>query len=238
MTCPPGRAAFVVLAGGSGTRLGAAGNKVYLPVAGRPLLSWSLRWADDVPAVGPVVLVVRAGDEAAAADAVAAAGLAREVEVVTGGRTRHGSELAALDLLAARIGAGELDVVAIHDGARPLAGAALLRDVLDAAADHGGAVPTVPAPQVWRHDPVTGGLSRAEVHAVQTPQGFRAAPLLAAYAASRAGDPDGTDTAGVVERHGDLRVRALPGSPDNLKVTFAADVPRAEALLAERVRTG
>ena len=72
---------------------------------------------------------------------------------------------------------------------------------------------------------------RTDMVRVQTPQAFRAAPLLAAYAASRAGEADGTDTAGVVERHGDLVVKAIPGSEANLKVTFAADVPRAEALL-------
>ncbi|MFI7586631.1 2-C-methyl-D-erythritol 4-phosphate cytidylyltransferase [Spongisporangium articulatum] len=226
-------AAFVVLAGGSGSRFGAASNKVYLPVAGRPVIAWSLAWTAEVPEVGPVVLVIRPGEEDDAAAAVSAAGLpSGSVEVVHGGDTRHRSEQAALDLLRARIDAGEIDVVAIHDGARPLAGAALLAEVITVARVHGGAVPTVPEPRAWRFAPDGRLVPPVEaLHAVQTPQAFRAGPLLTAYDAATAAGTEGTDTASALEGVPGVRVVSVPGHADNLKVTFAPDLSRAEDLL-------
>jgi 2-C-methyl-D-erythritol 4-phosphate cytidylyltransferase len=233
--CRAAAAAFVVLAGGSGTRLGSEQNKVYLPLAGRPVISWSLSWAADVPEVGRVVLVIRPQDEQQAADAVEAAGLTGVVEVVAGGVTRHRSEQAALDHLSWPICAGSIDVVAIHDGARPLAGAALLQQVIQAAAAHGGAVPTLPEERAWPVD--TGGHLHPPdadhgLHRVQTPQAFRAAPLLEAYAAALRDGTEGTDTSAALEGLPGIQVVAVPGRPENLKVTFADDLLRAEKLLS------
>jgi 2-C-methyl-D-erythritol 4-phosphate cytidylyltransferase len=232
--CRAGAAAFVVLAGGSGSRVGSELNKVYLPLAGRPVLSWSLAWATQVPEVGRVVLVIRPRDEQSAAVAVAAAGLTGVVEVVAGGSTRHRSEQAALDHLSRPIRAGSIDVVVIHDGARPLAGAGLLRDVILAAARHGGAVPTLPESSAWPVD-ASGRLRSPDadhaLHRVQTPQAFRAGPLLAAYAAALRAGVEGTDTSAALEGLPEIRVVSVPGHPDNLKVTFADDLLRAAALL-------
>ena len=231
-------AALVVLAGGSGSRFGHGQNKVYLPLAGRPVISWSLRLALEVDAFGPVVLVIRPDDGGAATAAVEAAELDRPVQIVPGGATRHGSELAALDALAGRVATGEVDVVAVHDGARPLAGADLTRRVVLAARDRGGAVPTVPVTGVWRRDSF-GALVRPEggigLHRVQTPQAFRAAPLLEAYERSRVAGFEGTDTAATLEQFAPgLEVVAVPGHEDNLKVTFGADLAAAEELVRTR----
>lgn len=232
--CRPGAAAFVVLAGGSGTRVGSDRNKVYLPVAGKPVISWSLGWAAEVPEVGRVVLVIRPQDEDLAAEAVAAADLTDTVEIVLGGVTRHQSEQAALNHLSWPICAGSIDVVAIHDGARPLAGSGLLRQVIQVAAAHGGAVPTLGEPDAWSVDP--GGRlvppdPGHQLHRVQTPQAFRAAPLLDAYAAALRDGVEGTDTSAALEGRSGVRVVAVPGHADNLKVTFADDLHRAQQLL-------
>jgi 2-C-methyl-D-erythritol 4-phosphate cytidylyltransferase len=233
--CRPGAAAFVVLAGGSGTRVGSELNKVYLPLAGRPVISWSLSWATQVPEVGRVVLVIRPQDEQTAAEAVEVAGLTGVVEVITGGVTRHRSEQAALDHLSWPICAGSIDVVVIHDGARPLAGAPLLQQVIQAAAAHGGAVPTLPEDTAWPVDAV-GRLhppaSAQGLHRVQTPQAFRAGPLLEAYAAAMRNGTEGADTSAALEGVDGVTVVAVPGRPENLKVTFADDLIRAEQLLA------
>jgi 2-C-methyl-D-erythritol 4-phosphate cytidylyltransferase len=237
-TCRPGAAAFVVLAGGSGTRLGAGRNKVYLPLAGRPVLSWSLAWAAEVPEVGPVVLVIRPEDEEQAVRAVVAAGLTGAVELVTGGATRHRSEQAALDHLSGPILAGSIEVVVIHDGARPLAGSQLLRTVIRAAAVHGGAVPTLPEETAWAVDP-TGRLRPPELdqalHRVQTPQAFRAAALLEAYAAALRNGVEGTDTSAALEGWAGVRVVSVPGHSNNFKVTFPDDLLNAEKLLSPGV---
>ena len=126
------RAAIVVLAAGAGTRVGAEVNKVLLPLAGVPVVARSVRTASEVPGVVRVVLVVRDGEQDAVRTAVEPhLGLKPpEVAMVTGGATRHLSEWAALSLLASAIEAGDVDVVAMHDAARPLASAALYEAVL------------------------------------------------------------------------------------------------------------
>lgn len=220
-------AAAVVLAGGSGTRLGAEGNKVYLPLAGRPLLSWALEAFATAPEIGRLVLVARPADRGPARRAAAAV-TGREVEIVDGGEHRHASEWAALQLLAPAIRAGEIDVVAIHDGARPVVAPALVAATVAAAREHGAAVPGVPLADVADHElhPVGGTLVR-----VQTPQAFRAALLLDAYERAERDGFAGTDTAACVERYAGIGVHCIPGDPRNVKVTYRPDLALAEHLL-------
>ena len=127
-----GRAAAVVLAGGSGTRVGGESNKVYLPVAGRIMIGISLNTFATLPEMGPLVLVVRTEDRELAGRVIDRE-VDAAVEVVTGGSTRQESELAGLRQLADRIRDGRIDTVLIHDGARPFAGPALVREVLRVA---------------------------------------------------------------------------------------------------------
>jgi 2-C-methyl-D-erythritol 4-phosphate cytidylyltransferase len=225
-TSPPATAA-VILAAGSGSRVGAEVNKVLLPLRGVPVLVWSLRDALALPGVRRVVLVVRPEDRAAVGAAVAPHLGDREVLVVDGGATRHASEWAALQVLAADVESGEVEVVLVHDGARPLAGLPLWRAVVEAARDSGGAVPMVPVTQLVHDDlaPVAEA-----VGGVQTPQAFRAGELLAAYRAAARDGFEGTDTSACVAAYGDAVVTAVPGSVLNLKVTFPEDVALAEEL--------
>jgi 2-C-methyl-D-erythritol 4-phosphate cytidylyltransferase len=232
---PPPTAAALVLAGGSGTRVGASRNKVLLPLAGRPVIARSIDAVAAVPGVGPVVLV-RRPEDAAEVVAVLARYVARAgVEVVDGAATRQGSELAGLRALAARIAAGAVDVVLVHDGARPLASAALVARVLAAARARGGAVPGLPREDLAGAaggdrlaGPAPGGLV-----AVQTPQAFRAVPLLEAYERAACEGFTGTDTASCVARFTDLPIVWVPGEQRNFKITYAHDL-----VLAERVLRG
>lgn len=223
--------AVVILAAGSGSRVGAEVNKVLLPLRDVPVLVWSVRDALALPDVRRLVLVVRPEDRTAVAEAVAPHLGDREVVVVDGGATRHASEWAALQVLADDIDAGAVDVVAIHDGARPLAGTELWQAVIGAAREVGGAIPVVPATQLLHAD-----LSAVteEVGGVQTPQAFRADDVLAAYTAAAAGGFEGTDTAACVQAHREVTVAAVPGSPLNLKVTFPEDVALAVELSPAR----
>ena len=230
MTHPPG-IAVVILAAGSGTRVGAEVNKVLLPLRDVPVLVWSVRDALALPGVRRLVLVVRPEDRDAVADAVAPHLGDREVLLVDGGPTRHASEWAALRVLADDVAAGELDVVVVHDGARPLAGATLWQAVVDAACEVGGAIPVVPVTGLLHAD-----LSAVteEVGGVQTPQAFRAGDVLAAYTAAGADGFEGTDTAACVAAYCDLDVAAVPGSPLNLKITFPEDVALAAEVSPDR----
>ncbi len=233
---PRGTAAAVVLAGGSGTRVGAGLNKVYLPLAGRRVVAWSFTWAGQVSEIGRFVLVVRPEDAGLATQTLRREAGHLEVDVVVGGGTRHESEEAALAHLAPAVAGGDVDVVAIHDGARPLAGPSLWRSVVRTAAAVGGAVPALPAlgvlPVGDDGHPVPGRGETVGLVRVQTPQAFRAEGLLAAYDAARAAAHQGTDTACSVESYSDLVIRAVAGSLTNLKVTYPHDLVLAERLLA------
>ncbi|MGE3287389.1 MAG: 2-C-methyl-D-erythritol 4-phosphate cytidylyltransferase [Pseudonocardia sp.] len=241
-------AAAVVLAGGSGTRVGAGRNKVLLPVAGRPVLARSLATFVRMPEIGPIVLVTRAHERAAARamiDADPELAAAADLLVVDGGASRQESELSGLRALSGRVAAGLVDAVLVHDGARPLATPALAREVLAVARAYGGAVPGVPvsdlavARKVTESDempfPVGERLTAAApgLVAVQTPQGFRAGPLLAACEAAAREGFVGTDTASCVERYAGLTVRWVVATGRNLKITYAHDLPVAERALAK-----
>jgi 2-C-methyl-D-erythritol 4-phosphate cytidylyltransferase len=229
------RAAAVILAAGSGSRVGAEVNKVLLPLGDAPVLVWSVRDALALPDVRRVVLVVRAGEEEAVSEAVAPHLGDREVHLVEGGATRHASEWAALRVLADEIDAGEIDVVAIHDAARPLAGTALWEDVIAAAGERGGALPVVPVAGLVGDD---WSVPVGDLAAVQTPQAFRAADVLAAYRAAAETGFEGTDTAACVSAHHHVDVVAVPSTALNLKVTFPEDVDLAERLLRDVRRPG
>jgi 2-C-methyl-D-erythritol 4-phosphate cytidylyltransferase len=217
-----GQVWVIVVAAGSGRRFGSA--KQYEALAGRRVLDWSLEAArtcvtrDDAerdPGGGVVVVVAatRAGDPEAGADVV-----------VAGGDTRSASVRAGLQAVPAAA-----DIVVVHDGARPLADAALFASVVAAVrAGADAAVPGVPVSDTLRAR--TGGVvDREGVVAVQTPQAFRAGALRRAHAEGA----EATDDASLVERAGG-KVVVVDGSPTNVKITRRADLAVAEALLRAR----
>lgn len=225
----------VVLAAGIGSRVGADGNKAYLALAGRAMVSWSVAAVADTPGIARTILVFRRGEGAAVQQLISAELPGVSIEFVEGGDTRHGSEHNVLEHLSADIEAGSVDVVLIHDAARPLAGPELMTAAVDAARGHGGAIPVLDAGDVARTD-TSGRLTSisASLVRVQTPQAFRARPLLQAYRDAAAAGFEGTDTCSCVERFTDLAVHAIAGSAQNFKVTFARDVRVADELLRRR----
>jgi 2-C-methyl-D-erythritol 4-phosphate cytidylyltransferase len=218
----------VLLAAGSGSRVGADVNKVLLPLLGRPVLDRSVGLVAALPSVVRVVVVHRAQD-LSEVTAVVSARLPQAL-LVEGGSSRHASEWQALQALAPQVDAGEIDVVAVHDTARPLATAQLFSAVIGAAHARGGAVPVRPQPGLLATLP--GSAAPRSPVAVQTPQAFRATELVAAYRAAEREGFEGTDTAACIERYTDLRVEAVPSPATNLKITFAEDVALAERLLS------
>lgn len=228
-------AAAVVLASGSGTRVGADVNKVYLPLAGRRLVSWSLGAFARVPGIGALVLVARPQDHELVESVLDREVDGAQVEVIYGGRTRQESELRALRHLAERIERGTVDTVLLHDGARPLVSAELITGVLQAARQHGGAVPGLPADDIMTTaadgESLGGPLPRSAIRA-QTPQAFRAGPLLVAYEEAARQGFDGTDTSSVMERFSSIPAHWVMGEQENFKVTYAQDLLVAEQLLA------
>jgi 2-C-methyl-D-erythritol 4-phosphate cytidylyltransferase/2-C-methyl-D-erythritol 2,4-cyclodiphosphate synthase len=225
-------AAAIVVAAGRGRRLGGPGNKVFLPIAGRPLLWWTLRAFQRCDPVGEIVLVVGENDVAAASQLVEAAAFDKVRGICPGGAERGDSVRAGLARVSETAG-----VVAIHDGARPLVTQALIAACVAAADRLGAVIPAVPVvdtlKRVGPDETIAATVDRAELRAAQTPQTFRRSLLVEAYARAQADGFAGTDDAGLVERLGHP-VHLVPGEPDNLKVTLPEDLERAEALLERR----
>ena len=229
------RTVAVVLCAGQGTRMGTAQNKVYLPVAGKPLLLYALEAFARAAEVDEVLLVAHPAEVAYCEEEIVRFYTPAKVTgVIAGGATRHQSEDRALVALRARITAGEIDVVLVHDGARPFVTPQEIDAVAQVARADGGALLGTPvgAGEVVAQIGGDGGveviLPSSELWRAQTPQAFAAQPLLAAYDQARADGFEGTDTAAVYERLG-RPVRMVEGSPDNFKVTTPEDLLRAES---------
>lgn len=220
-----------MLAAGEGRRTGHQTNKVLLPLAGRQVFTWSIRWARLLPAVTRTLLVIRDEDRDVVTTTIEREVGPPTVDIVSGGETRHASEWQALQSLALAITAGEIDVVVIHDAARPLAGTPLFAAVIAAAAEHGGAIPVRRQSNLAAVD--GGEPPGTDVVAVQTPQAFLARPLLAAYTQAAEDGFVGTDTASCMERYTDVAVTCVDGDARNIKITFPDDLFLAERLLAK-----
>jgi len=238
-----GEIAVVIVAAGRGERAGqsAEGPKQYRQVGGRPVIRRTLEAFAAHPRLGRIVVAIHPDDEAMFA--AAAGSLAARIRAVHGGATRQQSTLAALRVLA---GEGEPAAVLIHDGVRPFVDAALIDRVIGAIAPLRGALPALPVADTLKRAGSAGDVAdtvdRAGLFAAQTPQGFPFAPILAAHeAAARTGRSDFTDDCAIAE-HAGLAVGIVPGSPDNVKLTWARDIAMADERLSGHhfpdVRTG
>jgi 2-C-methyl-D-erythritol 4-phosphate cytidylyltransferase len=226
------RVAALVLAAGRGERLGAVRPKAFLALAGRPLVVHAVEALAACSAIDCIVPVLPV-DELGALDGWrwsdgAAAKVARAVR---GGAERQDSMRAGLAALP-----GDVDVIAVHDAARPLVLPADVARAIDAAVRTGAALLAVPVRDTLkrvRDGAVVETPARAELWAAQTPQVFRAALLREALAKAEADGFTGTDDAQLVERLG-CSVAIVEGDPSNLKITWPADLAWAEAVLRER----
>jgi 2-C-methyl-D-erythritol 4-phosphate cytidylyltransferase len=171
--------------------------------------------------------VINPDDEQFAREALIKDGALANTEIVHGGATRHESEYKALQYLKRDIEAGLIDLVLIHDGARPLATPELFVAIADGAQTHGGAIPTIAL------DPREMDTARDETVArVQTPQGFRAMQLLQAYEKAAVTGFIGTDTAACMEAFfPEVKTVAVPGDIFNIKITYPQDLAIAELLI-------
>lgn len=240
-----GRVVAVILCAGQGTRMAASENKVFLPLAGRPAILWALAAFERVPAVGGILLVAHPDEVERVRETVAGCWPHAIIGVVAGGATRAESERRALAALRANIESGAVELVMIHDGARPLVTPEEIERLVTEARTSGGpggallAMPVSAGEEIGQIGP-DGALERVyasrEVARAQTPQAFNARLLLDAYDRAEADGFDGTDTASTVERLG-APVLIVEGSEDNLKLTTPDDLLRAEAIVRARGRT-
>jgi len=214
----------VIVAAGRSSRMGGI-DKVFAPLAGRPLFYHSIAAFQAAPVVDTIVLVVADERVQEARRALARFDFVKPVAVCAGGERRQDSVKAGLEAL------GHVDTVAVHDAARPLVTAELIEAGFEAASETGAAVAAIPAADTLKEADSDGNvirtIARDRLWAVQTPQVFAYELLLDAYLRSPADD---SDDAMLVEANGH-RVKIFLGSPRNFKVTTADDLALAEALL-------
>jgi 2-C-methyl-D-erythritol 4-phosphate cytidylyltransferase len=220
-------AAAIILAAGRGTRMGAASvDKVFVELAGRPVLAWTLLAFERATSIDRIVVAARPDCLDRIHEIARAAGIAKPLEVVAGGQRRQDSVAAGLARLERSV-----EVVSVHDAARPL----VRPDEIDAgvrlARQHGavvlGAAVVDTIKRVAPDGQVVATPPRAELIAALTPQTFLVELLRRAHAAS---GEDATDDAALVERLG-WPVHVHPGSRRNIKITTPDDLIVAAAFL-------
>ena len=219
--------AAILVAAGSGSRFGAETPKQFLTIAGQPVIRHAAR------ALSAHVALLQPVGDAAAIDA--ALQQIPHLPTVPGGATRQDSVLAGLQALEPHAP----DIVLVHDAARPVIPAGTIEALIKALEQAQGAIPAVPLADTLKR--VTNGVIQQTVprdglYRAQTPQAFLYRTLLATH---RSGIQGATDDASLLEAAG-IPVTIVPGSDDNIKLTYPEDMKRLEAIMTPPLypRTG
>lgn len=215
---------LVIVAAGTGTRLGQSEPKALVPLGGRSLLSWTL---DAFAPVAFARTVITAPPDRIADFERLVGGRGR---VVAGGATRSASVRRGVDALAP----ADADVVAVHDAARPFVAADEIRAVLGAAEETGAAIAATPVVDTIKRvsrGRIAQTVERSDLFGAATPQAFRFALLRDALASGE----EATDEAALCEKMG-RPVAVVPVSRFTFKITTPEDLELAEAILAARRR--
>lgn len=225
--CP--YAAAVIVAGGSGTRFGS--DKLMAELDKMPVLARTMLAFQRSTLIREIVLVARQDALYDAAELCGKYGVTKAAAVVPGGETRLLSSLAGVMAVSE---AAEL--IAIHDGARPLVPDKVITDAVWGAYRHGAAVPAMPVKDTIKRAEkgiAVGTPDRKSLFAVQTPQCFQADIIRAALYDASQNAPDITDDCMAVERLGG-GVYLTEGSEENIKITTPLDMALAELILQRR----
>lgn len=221
--------AAIIVAAGRGTRMGTGGDKLFLPLAGRPVIAHTWRGFEASPVIDEIVLVIRAGQEAAFRELANRLGFQKRYRLTPGGVERQDSVWNGLEALDP-----EVEFVAIHDGARPCLPPGLIEATFRAAEESGAAVAAQPVTDTVKesNDGITIArhLDRSRLWSVQTPQTFRLEIIRRALQAVREQGRVVTDDTAACELIGQA-VRLVACEGPNPKITRPSDIPFVELLL-------
>src|SRR5215204_5782801 len=219
----------IIVAAGRGTRMGPDVDKLFMPMAGRPVVAHTWLRFDAMPDFDEIILVVRDGMQPAFEEIAAHLPLIKPWRLVRGGLERQDSVWHGLEALRP-----QTDLVAIQDGARPCTSEAVIRQTLAAARDHGAAVAAQRVTDTIKESAdgisVARHLDRSHLWAVQTPQSFQVEIIRKALTAVRAKGLHVTDDTAACELIGQ-QVRLVESTASNPKVTVSSDLPYIESLL-------
>lgn len=225
----------LIVAGGTGNRSGFARPKQYLPLLGRSVIGHSASVFSHDPRCTAVYIAIAPEHRDLCNAAIA--GIAGPITLLeTAGESRQATVRASLDLLAAQNAVGEGTTILVHDAARPCLTSDIITALLDERKNgHEAVVPALSITDTLRridhHTGIATDIDRSDVHAVQTPQAFDAALLHELHQRYRG--ESFTDDAALVARAG-FAPAYTPGCRDNIKITYAADIPQAAAILSGR----
>ncbi len=227
------RAVAIVPSAGRGVRMKSRGPKVLTLLLGRPLLAWTLEPILEVGFFSEILVACSPEDRPLLNRFLSEEiGRSQLIRLIMGGETRQDSVANCLREISA-----ESELVAIHDGARPLLTSQLLMDVLRRADETGAAIAAIPCKDTVKacneEGIVTETLDRSRLHLVQTPQCFRHGLIVSAYEKAQREGFTATDDAAVVERMG-VAVHVVMGSYENIKVTTPEDILICEEILRRR----
>jgi 2-C-methyl-D-erythritol 4-phosphate cytidylyltransferase len=229
--------AALIPAAGRGQRMGLDIEKQFLQLGGKPLLAHTLAQFEATPTIDRIVVIVPSGRETFCHQEIVAPGQIRKVtHIVAGADTRQRSVMAGFHCLDE-----DVDVVVIHDGARPFVTPQLIRTAVEAALADGSAVAAVPESDTLKRVSGAGTVietvDRRNLWRAQTPQAFRRVILQHALACAAARNFEATDEAALVEWLA-WPVRIFPGSIWNFKITSPDDLRLAEVLLGQHAMAG
>ncbi|GAB3975185.1 bifunctional cytidylyltransferase/SDR family oxidoreductase [Plantactinospora veratri] len=227
----PTRTVAVILAGGTGTRVGLGIPKQLLKIAGKPILEHTVAVFENAPEIDDIIVLMAPGFLAEARQIVERAGFRKVSQVIEGGDTRNATTRLAL----AAIGPDDCNVL-FHDAVRPLLSPRIVRECVNALWTHSAVDVAIPSAdtiiQVDDEDCITDIPVRSRLRRGQTPQAFRSRTIRAAYALAGQ-DPEfsATDDCGVVLRYlPEVPIKVIEGSDENIKVTHPVDVHLADKL--------
>jgi 2-C-methyl-D-erythritol 4-phosphate cytidylyltransferase len=225
----------IIVAAGRGTRMGPNMDKLFLEVAGLPVVAHTWKKFDEAERIDEIVIVIRAGMEQAFRDMADKFDVRRPYRFTAGGAERQESVWNGLQHLDVNA-----ELVAIHDGARPCVSTELIEQTLRAAEDVGAAVAAQRVTDTIKQSDdgsvISRTMDRASLWAVQTPQAFRVSVIRRAISTARERGLNLTDDTAACELIGQP-VKLVESREPNPKVTVPGDLPFIEALLNRERKT-
>lgn len=227
--CGAMKTAAIILAAGSGTRMKAGKNKLFLTLQGKPVLRYTVEAFQNSPLVDGIVIVAKKTELMLIRQLLPQENYDKIIRYVTGGKERQDSVLCGLQAVPEGY-----DRVLIHDGARPFVTNQLIADLLAQVTPDCGAIAGVPAKDTVKRVNTSGlvqqTLHRSELWNIQTPQCFYTEPILQCYLDGKRDGYLATDDASLAERYG-LAVKVVPAYYENIKLTTPEDLDVAEVFL-------
>jgi len=221
----------IIVGGGKGTRFGNNLPKQFCPIAGEPILNWTLSRFENCPSVNSIILVVPEGMGEKAKNKLSLFKYKKLKMVTEGGRERTDSAYQGFVFVDE-----DTQIVLIHDGVRPLVSSFLINSVIEQTKIYGAVTPGIPIKETVKekdkHDQVTKTLPRDRLCLIQTPQGFKYNLIKNAYAQAKSQNWKASDDTGLLEKL-NQKVQIIPGEETNIKITTFFDFKLAEILLQE-----